>query len=965
MIDDTRRLNSFLRKTRRGHVLKITHELYLRTDITCGSNACQQCIIGQTTLLDKHMKNGNNLISTGHYLLVDTNIVLQQVDVLEDPLLTNVIVPQIVLDEVRHKSLAIYKRIRSIIAIPERKFFVFINEFNKNTFVLRKPGESPNDRNDRAIRKIAQFYNEHLKQQISIVLLTDDIANRDLARQEGLIAFSLKEYISTFNRPELLDRLVLKEESFDLEKDLGKRKEIIFPEHVSVSEVQRGIKSGKYLQGTFQASRENYLEANVFVQDSEKYNQLFVQGYRNLNRAVHDDIVAVEVLPEQEWAIPFSLVIDDKDDDQGDLVIEQEETGLVVQGVSSKRTSSCRIVAIIKRNWRQYCGILQESLPGARFHLFLPHERRIPKIRIESRQAEELKNSRVMVQIDHWPRSSRYPHGHFIKTLGKLGDKETENEVILAEHDILHHEFPEAVLDCLPKLPWTITEEDLANRVDLRDFCIVSIDPPGCTDIDDALHCRSLENGNFECGVHIADVTHFVRPNTALDLEARERGTTVYLTDRRIDMLPVLLSGNLCSLRGGEERFAFSVRWEITPDAKIVNTIFHKSIIKSRSAMTYEQAQAIKDDSGINDEIARSLRRLHSIAAQLRQKRLDKGALVLESSEVRFQLDTETHDPLNVINKELRETNWLVEEFMLLANISVAEKIYELFPDCACLRKHPAPPISNFDPLVKAAETKGFQVKANTGKELADSLDQAILSAHPYFNTMLRMLATRCMMQAVYFCSGFESDIKSFEHYGLATPIYTHFTSPIRRYADVLVHRLLAAGINADATFPDLLNKRVLQQICNNLNYRHRMAQYAARASVDLHTQLFFKNMNTNEDGYVFAVRKNALQILLPRYGLETTLFLRDKDGKSVGEFHEEESTQTINNLTIHMFDPVTVQISVDSNNIQRQRIQIHLVKPFIDGFSVAPIVKNKTTIDEIDNTITTPVKRLKVKSSK
>ncbi|CAF4633958.1 unnamed protein product, partial [Rotaria sp. Silwood1] len=799
----------------------------------------------------------------------------------------------------------------------------------------------------------------------AIVLLTDDIANRDLARQEGLIAFSLKEYISTFNRPELLDRLVLKEESFDLEKDLGKRKEIIFPEHVSVSEVQRGIKSGKYLQGTFQASRENYLEANVFVQDSEKYNQLFVQGYRNLNRAVHDDIVAVEILPEQDWAIPFSLVIDDKDDDQGDLVIEQEETGLTVQGVSSKRTPSCRIVAIIKRNWRQYCGILQESLPGAKFHLFLPHEKRIPKVRIESRQAEELKNSRVMVQIDHWPRSSRYPHGHFIKTLGKLGDKETENEVILAENDILHHEFPEAVLDCLPKLPWTITEEDLANRVDLRDFCIVSIDPPGCTDIDDALHCRLLENGNFECGVHIADVTHFVRPNTALDLEARERGTTVYLTDRRIDMLPVLLSGNLCSLRGGEERFAFSVRWEITSDAKIIKTIFHKSIIKSKSAMTYEQAQTIKDDSGINDEIALSLRHLHSIAAQLRQKRLDKGALVLESSEVRFQLDTETHDPLSVMNKELRETNWLVEEFMLLANISVAEKIYELFPDCACLRKHPAPPISNFDPLVKAADTKGFQVKANTGKELADSLDQAVLSAHPYFNTMLRMLATRCMMQAVYFCSGFESDIKSFEHYGLATPIYTHFTSPIRRYADVLVHRLLAAGINADATFPDLLNKRVLQQICNNLNYRHRMAQYAARASVDLHTQLFFKNMNTDEDGYVFAVRKNALQILLPRYGLETTLFLRDKDGKSIGEFNEEESTQTINNLTIHMFDPVTVQISVDSNNIQRQRIQIRLVKPFIDGFSVSPIVKNKTALEEVDNTITTPVKRLKVKSSK
>ncbi|CAF4494206.1 unnamed protein product, partial [Rotaria sp. Silwood2] len=176
---------------------------------------------------------------------------------------------------------------------------------------------------------------------------------------------------------------------------------------------------------------------------------------------------------------------------------------------------------------------------------------------------------------------------------------------------------------------------------------------------------------------------------------------------------------------------------------------------------------------------------------------------------------------------------------------------------------------------------------------------------------------------------------------------------------------LLAAGISADATFPDLLNKRVLQQICNNLNYRHRMAQYAARASVDLHTQLFFKNMNTNQDGHVFAVRKNALQILLPRYGLETTLFLRDKDGKSMGDYNEEEATQTINNLTIHMFDPVTVQISVDSNNVQRQRIQIHLVKPFIDGFSVSPIVKNKTGLEEVDNTMTTSVKRLKVKSSK
>ncbi|CAF0730016.1 unnamed protein product [Didymodactylos carnosus] len=933
IIVDSRRINSFLRKTRRGHVLKTTHELYLRNDISCGSKLCQLCT-NETKILDNKVNNGNQLIPNGHYLVVDTNVVLQQIDLLEDPLFTNVILPQIVLNE----SLAIYKRIRTLISVPERKFFVFINEFNQDTYILRKAGESPNDRNDRAIRKIVQFYTEHLLQKstgsnMSIILLTDDMANRDLARADGLHAFTLKEYIQSLNRPELLDRLVLKEESFDLEKNIGKRKEIIFPEHITLSEIQRGLKSGKYLQGTYQASRENYLEANVFVQDSEKYTQLFVQGYRNLNRAIHDDVVAVEILQETEWATPFSLVIDDKDDDQGDLVIEQEETGLVVPGSSSKKQASCRIVGIIKRNWRQYCGILQESVAGAKFHLFVPHERRIPKIRIESRQAEQLKNSRVVVQIDCWPRCSRYPQGHFVKTLGQLGDKDTENEVILAEHDILHHDFPEAVLDCLPQMPWKIMDE---------------------------------------CGVHIADVTHFVRPNTAIDLEARERGTTVYLVDRRIDMLPVLLSGNLCSLRDGEERLAFSVLWELTPDAEIVTTTFHKSIIKSSAAMTYQHAQSVKDDQGMQNDIAKSLRLLHLIAAKLRKTRMENGALVLESAEVRFRLDTETHDPLDVINKELRETNWLVEEFMLLANISVAKKIYELFPECACLRKHPTPPASNFDPLIKAAEAKvgdffkkekhGQQQTGHLCKELAESLDKAVLPDNPYFNTMLRMLATRCMMQAVYFCSGFQSEGKSFDHYGLATPIYTHFTSPIRRYSDIIVHRLLAAGINADVTYPDLLNKHHLQQTCNNLNYRHRMAQYAARASVDLHTQLFFKNRCTDEEGYVLGVRKNALQILLPHYGLETTLFLRDENGKSICNYNEEEATQTIKDVTIRMFDRVTVQISVDRTNLQRQRIQVRLVKPPIDGFSVSPVTKTQMSLDGRDvDDISVPSKRIKL----
>ena len=276
----------------------------------------------------------------------------------------------------------------------------------------------------------------------------------------------------------------------------------------------------------------------------------------------------------------------------------------------------------------------------------------------------------------------------------------------------------------------------------------------GCTDIDDALHAVPLENGNFNVGVHIADVSHFIRPGTPLDKEAANRSTSVYLTDRRIDMVPELLSSNLCSLRGGVERFAFSCVWEMTPDAKIVSTKFHKSIIKSRSAMTYEEAQNRIDDAKDETSITKSLRILLNLSRILKARRVENGSLVLASSEVRFNVDSETADPIDVQAKVPRETNSMVEEFMLAANISAAERIFKDFPDCAMLRRHPSPPPSNFDPLIKAAKQQGFEIIVDSGKQLADSLNQAMDPKNAYMNTMLRMIATRCMMQAVYFASG-------------------------------------------------------------------------------------------------------------------------------------------------------------------------------------------------------------------
>lgn len=322
--------------------------------------------------------------------------------------------------------------------------------------------------------------------------------------------------------------------------------------------------------------------------------------------------------------------------------------------------------------------------------------------------------------------------------------------------------------------------------------------------------------------------------------------------------------------------------------ANVISTKFHKSVIKSQAALTYEQAQIFIDNPNINDSVAQSLRQLNKLAKLLNKKRMEKGALVLASPEIRFQIDGETQETLGVVSKQLLETNSLVEEFMLLANCSVAEKIEKEFPEYAMLRRHPTPPQTNFEPLIKALGHQGFEIDTTCGKALAESLDRIVKDDNPYFNTMLRILATRCMLQAVYFISGTLTKPEFF-HYGLAAPIYTHFTSPIRRYADIIVHRLLASCIGADSPYAGLLDKTTNSLLCNNLNYRNRMAQYAGRASVALNTHLFFKNKTEEVEGYVLFVRKNALQILIPKYGLEGTIYLSGKNQTSVKFIYNEE----------------------------------------------------------------------------
>lgn len=914
-------------KTRSGKILKIVREHYLRDDIENGLDTFHSPSLSQNPTLK------NLLLKEEHYIVVDTNVVLRQMDVLEHSCISNVIIPQTVLHEVRHRSSPVYKKLKTAIANPDKHFFVFINEHSIDTWSERGKKESSNDYNDRLIRLVVAYYDEIVKQRGQrAVLLSNDRGNRDLAINSGLLGFTIEQYIQKMiGFPEVIDKLAKSDDAVEIDRSIA------YAQHLPLSKLQIGIKNGSYYQGKMNISRDNYLEGKIIPQGHDDF-EILIQGRLNLNRAVHEDIVAIKLLPENEWSKPSDVILD----------VDHQPSTNSADGNTSSESPSKKIkltskptgvvVGIIKRNWRPYCGILEPSTSKAMTrHLFTPAERRIPRIRIETRQAEKLKGQRIVVAIDSWGIHSKYPQGHFVQALGDVGDKNTENKVLLLEHDVPHEPFSNAVLKCLPNSDWRIPQDEFKVRTDLRHLPICSVDPPGCTDIDDCLHFVPVEGklGVAEVGVHIADVSYFIRPNTSIDEEARNRGTTVYLCDKRIDMVPELLSSNLCSLRSDGDRLAFSCIWEInTKTAEIISTKFCKSVIRSKQSLTYAEAQLRIDDASVDDDVISGLRGLNKLAKIFKSGRINKGALSLASPEVRFHVDSETHDPIDLQTKELRDTNSMVEEFMLLANCSVAKYIEQEFPDCAVLRKHPAPPQSNYDVLVNAAKSRNVVINTSTSRDLAVSLDDANLPGHPYLQTLLRILATRCMLQAVYFCSGLETD---YLHYGLAAPIYTHFTSPIRRYSDILVHRLLAASIGADTTTPSLLDKHEIQKICHNINFRHRMAQYAQRASVALHTQLFFREKVVNEDGFIIFVRKNAVQVLIPKYGLEGTVFMdRTTDDVAISpEYVEDQCKLIVKDTPLQVFDKVTVEISHDASNVQHQRIIMKLISPVIPEVSV------------------------------
>ncbi|KAK3871019.1 hypothetical protein Pcinc_023815 [Petrolisthes cinctipes] len=962
-----RKQKTFYRKTKKGNIIKIVREHYIRDDIWCGLDGCGSCEM-EDAILEVHNTSDSTLVPQPHHLMIDTNVALHQIDVLCDDSITDIIIPQTVIQEVKHRSLPIYKRLRDLIESSAKRFYVFSNEHHSECYVEQEAKETLNDRNDRAIRIACWWYSQHFKSaKQSVVLITNDFANCMKARTLELKAFTMQEYVASLkSSPGLLDLVA------NLDKDENEeliQRACIYPPHLGTAEINQGVKRGKLHHGVLKTSRNNFLEANVLAEGFAK--SILIQGRQNLNRALHDDLVAIELLPEEEWSTPSTVVIDkekqeeekegDSEDEGDDENTLTEEQKLLASGRGKgERQPTARVVGIMKRKWRQYCGIIKKNeITDSIRHLFIPADKKIPFIRIETRQPDLLYDKRIIVAIDSWPRDSKNPKGHFVRVIGNIGDKDAENEVILLEHDCPHTKFSESVLNCLPKLPWIITEKDEAEREDLRHLDVCSVDPVGCTDIDDALHCRKLPNGNYEVGVHIADVSHFIRPLTALDKEAQNRSTTVYLTNRRIDMVPDLLSSNLCSLRGNVDRFAFSVIWEITRKAEVQSSRFCKAIIKSRGELTYQQAQARIDDSIMQDDLTNSLRNLNKLAKKLKKKRINAGALVLASMEVKFHMDPDTDTVVDIVAKQHLETMSMVEEFMLLANVTAAETTLQHFPDCALLRRHPAPPQSNFEPLLAAADSQNINLDVTSNKTLAESLNVATRDNNPFFNSMLRIMTTRCMMQALYFCSG-TLEPPEYYHYGLATPTYTHFTSPIRRYADIIVHRLLAVIIEADRTYPELLDSKKLADLSQHINYRHKMAQYAGRGSAEITAIASLRGKVTEFDSYVLFLHKNAIQVLVPTIGQQVTLYLdkrtRKKDDKKKDkkkspeamevdeeitptfEFNDKELYVKCGDLVLRPFDHLRIQLSVDASDVQHQRVVCQLVHPVIPGFSVPSV---------------------------
>lgn len=492
-----------------------------------------------------------------------------------------------------------------------------------------------------------------------------------------------------------------------------------------------------------------------------------------------------------------------------------------VYAKSKGKNKEGEVIEILQRAKMEFTGIVKLS---EHFAFFIPDDRKMMHdIFIPLGDLNGAKNGiKAVAEITDWPAGAKNPIGRIKHILGEQGANDTEMNAILAEYGF-PLSFPAEVEHESGAISDVISKEEILRRRDFREILTFTIDPFDAKDFDDALSLKKLENGNYEVGIHIADVSHYIEPDSALDKEALDRGTSVYLVDRVIPMLPERLSNGLCSLRPNEDKLCFSAVFELNEEAHVLQEWYGKTIIHSNRRFTYEEVQLVIETK--EGDYVKEIEKLNELAHKLRDRKFKNGAISFETTEVKFKLDTDGK-PVSVYVKERKDAHKLIEDFMLLANRKVAEHVSKMGKGkhkyTFVYRVHDSPKPESLANFAHFASRFGYKINMKNDKETARSLNFLMEDVEgKKEQNVLTQLAIRSMAKAIY-------TTKSTSHYGLAFDHYTHFTSPIRRYPDVMVHRLLFhylnGGQSASADF--------YEKLCQHSSQMEKKAADAERASV-------------------------------------------------------------------------------------------------------------------------------------
>ena len=525
---------------------------------------------------------------------------------------------------------------------------------------------------------------------------------------------------------------------------------------------------------------------------------------------------------------------------------------------------------------------------------------------------------KALVSITEWPESAKNPYGEVIAVLGKAGNNDTEMHVILAEFG-LPYTYPKNVEKAADKISDILTEEDLKDREDFRGITTFTIDPRDAKDFDDALSIRQLDNGNWEVGVHIADVTHYVTPGSVIDKEAYKRATSVYLVDRTIPMLPERLCNQICSLRPDEDKLCFSAVFELNEKSEVQHSHITRTVIRSDRRFTYEEAQEIIE-SGRGDYSSEILK-LNDLAQKLRERRFSEGSINFDRHEVKFEID-ENGRPLSVYFKVSKEANKLVEEFMLLANRTVAESVGKVDGNRTAkafvYRVHDLPDPEKMNTMATFIRRFGYTLRTEGTKgQISRSINSLLdnIQNKPEEN-LIETVAIRTMAKATY-------STKNIGHYGLAFDYYTHFTSPIRRYPDMMVHRLLEKYMAGGRS----VNAKNLESACKHSSEMELVAANAERASIKYKQAEFLsERLGQEYDGVISGVTEWGLYVEINENKCEGLVPIRDLDDDYY-EFDEKNYCVTgrSSHRVYRLGDPIRIQIArVD---MEKKQVDFALIK--------------------------------------